>query len=86
MDGLQITPRALEVGADEPPVAVLHYPSVAERREEVAACSDATLPLEPYQLVSQNHLEPLLRELAENETPNTTVRYGLELTVDSGTG
>ena len=34
--------------------------------------------LEPYQLVSQNQLEPLLKEVAEG-TPNVTVRYGCEL-------
>jgi 2-polyprenyl-6-methoxyphenol hydroxylase-like FAD-dependent oxidoreductase len=64
---------------NEPAVAVQPFPSVAERREQIAACTDGTLPLEPYQLVSQNTIEPLLREVAENETPNTTVRYGLEL-------
>jgi 2-polyprenyl-6-methoxyphenol hydroxylase-like FAD-dependent oxidoreductase len=64
---------------NEPAVAVLPFPSVAGRREQIAACTDGTLPLEPYQLVSQNTIEPLLREVAEKETPNTTVRYGLEL-------
>jgi 2-polyprenyl-6-methoxyphenol hydroxylase-like FAD-dependent oxidoreductase len=64
---------------NEPAVAVQPFPSVAERREQIAACTDGTLPLEPYQLVSQNTIEPLLREVAEQETPNTTVRYGLEL-------
>ena len=34
--------------------------------------------LEPYQLVSQNKLEPLLKEVAE-ATPNVTVRYGCGL-------
>ena len=64
---------------NEPAVVRLKYPSVAEKREEIAACTDGSLPLEPYQLVSQNHIEPLLRTVAEDETPNTTVRYGLEL-------
>jgi len=64
---------------NEPPIAVLKYPSVAERRKQIAECDDGTLPLEPYQLVSQNHIEPLLKRVAESETPNTTVRYGLEL-------
>jgi len=62
----------------EPPVAVLKFPSVAERRKQIAECSDGSFPLEPYQLVSQNKLEPLLKEVAEG-TPNTTVRYGCEL-------
>lgn len=64
---------------NEAPLARLEFPSVAERREQIAACMDGTLPLEPYQLVSQNHIEPLLKQVAENETPNTSVRYGLEL-------
>ena len=62
----------------DPPLAVLPYPSVAECRERIAACRDGSLPLEPYQLVSQNKLEPLLKEVAE-ASPNVTVRYGCEL-------
>lgn len=62
----------------DPPLAVLPYPSVAESRAQIAACRDGSLPLEPYQLVSQNALEPLLKEVAE-ATPNVTVRYGCAL-------
>ena len=62
----------------DPPLAVLRYPSVGECRKQIAACRDGSLPLEPYQLVSQNKLEPLLKEVAE-ATPNVTVRYGCEL-------
>ena len=62
----------------DPPLAVLRYPSVAEARRQIAASRDGSLPLEPYQLVSQNRLEPLLKEVAE-ATPNVTVRYGCEL-------
>ncbi|MGE0829381.1 MAG: FAD-dependent monooxygenase [Hyphomonadaceae bacterium] len=58
----------------EPALAVLKFGSVAERRAEIAACTDGSLPLEPYQLVSQNWVEPLLKEVAEG-TPNVTVRY-----------
>jgi 2-polyprenyl-6-methoxyphenol hydroxylase-like FAD-dependent oxidoreductase len=61
------------------PLARLHYPSVAQHRAKIAACTDASEPLEPYQLVSQNDLEPLLKEVAES-TPNVTVRFGCELT------
>src|SRR3984893_4392212 len=61
------------------PIAVLKYPSVAERREQIAESPNGAWLLEPYQLVSQNKLEPLLKEVAE-ATPNVTVRYGLELT------
>ncbi|MGH6881897.1 MAG: FAD-dependent monooxygenase, partial [Hypericibacter sp.] len=62
----------------DPPLAVLPYPSVAESRAGIASCQDGSLPLEPYQLVSQNALEPLLKEVAE-ATLNVTVRYGCEL-------
>ena len=62
----------------EPPVAVLQFPSVAEWRKRIAACHDGSLPLEPYQLVAQNKVEPLLKEVAES-TPNVTVRHGCEL-------
>jgi 2-polyprenyl-6-methoxyphenol hydroxylase-like FAD-dependent oxidoreductase len=61
------------------PIAVLKYPSVAERREQIAESPNGAWLLEPYQLVSQNKLEPLLKEVAE-ATPNVTVRYGIELT------
>lgn len=60
---------------NEPALAVLKFGSVAERRAEVAACQDGSLPLEPYQLVSQNKVEPLLKEIAE-QIPCVSVRYG----------
>lgn len=63
----------------DPPLVRLHYPSVAERRAEIAACQDGTQPVEAYQLVSQNALEPVLKRVAER-TPNVTVRYGCEVT------
>jgi 2-polyprenyl-6-methoxyphenol hydroxylase-like FAD-dependent oxidoreductase len=62
----------------DPPIAVLKYPSVAERRKQIAESANGEWLLEPYQLVSQNQLEPLLKEVAE-ATPNVTVRYGCEL-------
>jgi 2-polyprenyl-6-methoxyphenol hydroxylase-like FAD-dependent oxidoreductase len=62
----------------DPPIAVLKYPSVAERRKQIAESPNGSYLLEPYQLVSQNQLEPLLKEVAEG-TPNVTVRYGCEL-------
>ena len=37
-----------------------------------------TLPLEPYQVISQYTLEPLLRDIAE-ATLHVTVRFGTEL-------
>jgi 2-polyprenyl-6-methoxyphenol hydroxylase-like FAD-dependent oxidoreductase len=53
------------------------YPSVAEARRAIDACTDASMPLEPYQLISQYTLEPLLKSVAE-KLPSVTVRYGCE--------
>src|SRR6204780_4933538 len=61
----------------EPPLLHLPYPSVAEARKEIAAAADASMPLEPYQLISQYTLEPLLKSVAE-ALPSVTVRYGTE--------
>src|SRR5262244_1355454 len=62
----------------EPPLLHLPYPSVAQAQAEIAACTDGTQPLEPYQLISQYTLEPLLKSVAES-LPSVTVRYGCEL-------
>ena len=61
----------------EPPLLQLPYPSVAQAQAEIAACNDGTMPLEPYQLISQYTLEPLLKSVAEGN-PNIDVRYGCE--------
>jgi 2-polyprenyl-6-methoxyphenol hydroxylase-like FAD-dependent oxidoreductase len=61
----------------DPPLLHLPYPSVAEAKKEIAARNDGTLPLEPYQLISQYTLEPLLKSVAET-LPSITVRYGCE--------
>jgi 2-polyprenyl-6-methoxyphenol hydroxylase-like FAD-dependent oxidoreductase len=61
----------------EPPLLHLPYPSVAEAKKEIAASTDASMPLEPYQLISQYTLEPVLKSIAE-ELPSVTVRYGTE--------
>lgn len=63
---------------DEPALARMPFASVAEKRKDIAAARDGSLPLEPYQLVSQNKLEPFLKQVAE-ATPNVTVRYDCEL-------
>src|SRR5579863_7407810 len=62
----------------EPPLLHLPYPSVADAKKEIAASTDAALPLEPYQLISQYTLEPFLKSVAE-KLPSVTVRYGTEL-------
>jgi 2-polyprenyl-6-methoxyphenol hydroxylase-like FAD-dependent oxidoreductase len=62
---------------NEPPLLRLPYPSVAEARAQIAARNDGSMPLEPYQLISQYTLEPLLKAEAE-ALPAVTVRYGCE--------
>src|SRR5262249_15595948 len=46
-------------------------------KQEIAASADASMPLEPYQLISQYTLEPLLKSVAET-LPSVAVRYGTE--------
>jgi 2-polyprenyl-6-methoxyphenol hydroxylase-like FAD-dependent oxidoreductase len=48
-----------------PPILHLPYPSVVVARHETAGSRDGRLPLEPYQLISQYTLEPLLVAEAE---------------------
>jgi 2-polyprenyl-6-methoxyphenol hydroxylase-like FAD-dependent oxidoreductase len=62
----------------ESPLLHLEYPSVAELKAQIDATNDGTLPLEPYQLISQYTLEPLLKAVAET-LPSVAVRYGCEL-------
>jgi 2-polyprenyl-6-methoxyphenol hydroxylase-like FAD-dependent oxidoreductase len=61
----------------EPPLLHLPYPSVAQAQAEIAACTDGSMPLEPYQLISQYTLEPLLKSIAVT-LPTVDVRYGCE--------
>jgi 2-polyprenyl-6-methoxyphenol hydroxylase-like FAD-dependent oxidoreductase len=58
----------------DPPLLHHTYPSVAEARKQIAACTDGSLPLEPYQLISQYTVEPLLKSVIEAERPNVRVR------------
>jgi 2-polyprenyl-6-methoxyphenol hydroxylase-like FAD-dependent oxidoreductase len=60
-----------------PVLAHLPYPSVAQAKAKIAARNDGGL-LEPYQLISQYTLEPLLRSIVET-LPGVTVRFGCEL-------
>jgi 2-polyprenyl-6-methoxyphenol hydroxylase-like FAD-dependent oxidoreductase len=61
----------------EPPLLHHTYPSVAEAKAQIAARNDGTQPLEPYQLISQYTLEPLLKSVAE-QLPSVNVRYNCE--------
>ncbi len=61
-----------------PPLLHLQYPSIIEYRRRIAACRDGSLPLEPYQIISQYTLEPLLKSIAQ-QTPGVTVHSSCEL-------
>jgi 2-polyprenyl-6-methoxyphenol hydroxylase and related FAD-dependent oxidoreductases len=64
---------------DRPPLLTLPYPSVDQARAEIAeAPNDGSQPCEPYQLVSQYTLEPLLKAEVER-LPSVSVRFGREL-------
>jgi 2-polyprenyl-6-methoxyphenol hydroxylase-like FAD-dependent oxidoreductase len=62
---------------NEPALLHLPYPSVVQAQAETRASDDGSLPLEPYQLISQYTLEPLLKSIAET-IPAVTVRFGCE--------
>ena len=67
----------LALSMASPPLVHLPCPSVAEATAEIAAHNDGGL-LEPYQLISQYTLEPLLRSIVET-LPSVNVRFGCEL-------
>src|SRR5258705_6894273 len=59
------------------PLLHLKYPSVDTARAQIRGVNDGSTPLEPYQLISQYTLEPVLKRAAER-IPTVTVRYGTE--------
>ena len=65
------------IALNQPPLLRLPYPSVSEARARIAACDNGSLPLEPYQLISQYTLEPLLKAEAE-QLASVTVRFDCE--------
>jgi 2-polyprenyl-6-methoxyphenol hydroxylase-like FAD-dependent oxidoreductase len=62
---------------DETSLLHLPYPSVEQAKADIRGTNDGTVPLEPYQLMSQYTLEPLLKSVAE-KLPSVTVRFGCE--------
>ena len=68
----------IALAMNEAPLLRLPYPSVEEAQAQIAACNDGSMPLEPYQLISQYTLEPLLKAEAERLS-TVVVRYGCEL-------
>jgi 2-polyprenyl-6-methoxyphenol hydroxylase-like FAD-dependent oxidoreductase len=63
---------------NEAPILQLPYGSVNELKAQIAAVNDGSTSLEPYQLISQYTLEPLLRVIAE-QLPTVTIRFAHEL-------
>jgi 2-polyprenyl-6-methoxyphenol hydroxylase-like FAD-dependent oxidoreductase len=59
------------------PLVKMPYPSVAEAKAKRDRTRDGSMPLEPYQIISQYTLEPLLKSVAE-AIPNIDVRFGHE--------
>ena len=59
------------------PLLHLKYPSVDVAREQIRLANDGTAPLEPYQLIFQYTLEPVLKRAAERIS-TVSVRYGTE--------
>src|SRR6266850_2162202 len=59
------------------PLLHLKYPSIDMAREQIRKINDGSAPLEPYQLISQYTLEPVLKRTAER-IPAVAVRYGTE--------
>ena len=75
----------IALAMNEPPLLHLPYPSAAEAQAQIAGCNNGSMPREPYQLISQYTLEPLLKSVAE-QLPAVDVQYGhefLRLTQDA---
>ena len=61
-----------------PPLFKMAHPTVAQAKAKRDATADGSLPLEPYQIISQYTLEPLLKSVAER-IPDVAVMFGHEL-------
>jgi 2-polyprenyl-6-methoxyphenol hydroxylase-like FAD-dependent oxidoreductase len=60
-----------------PPLFKMAHPTVAQAKATRNATLDGSMPLEPYQIISQYTLEPLLKSLVE-QIPNVEVKFGHE--------
>jgi 2-polyprenyl-6-methoxyphenol hydroxylase-like FAD-dependent oxidoreductase len=60
-----------------PPLWKMNYPTVAEAKAKRDRTNDGSLPLEPYQIISQYTLEPLLKSIAQG-IANVDIRFGHE--------
>ncbi len=63
----------------QPPIAHHEYPSANRLKAEYRAVRDGTTAAEPYQLISQYTLEPLLRDVAAG-LPGVSVVFDQEVT------
>src|SRR3984885_11907690 len=61
-----------------PPLFKMAHPTVAEAKARRDVTLDGSMPLEPYQIISQYTLEPLLKSIVER-IPNVAVKFGHEL-------
>lgn len=61
----------------QPPLLRLAYPSVRQARLDARATNDGSAPCEPYQLISQYSLEPVLAKIAAR-LPSVTFRWSTE--------
>jgi 2-polyprenyl-6-methoxyphenol hydroxylase-like FAD-dependent oxidoreductase len=62
---------------NQPPLLRLRYPSIDEAIADCRVTNNGTGSLEPYQLISQYTLEPLLKSVAES-LPTVSVRFATE--------
>ena len=60
-----------------PPLVRLHYPSVNQAKAEIRATTNGSVPLEPYHLISQYTLEPLLKAECD-KYPSITQRWSTQ--------
>lgn len=60
-----------------PPLWKMGYASVAEAKARRDRTNDGSMPLEPYQIISQYTLEPLLKSIAEG-LANVDIKFGHE--------
>ncbi len=60
-----------------PPLFKMAHPTVAEAKARRDRTTDGSMPLEPYQIISQYTLEPLLKSVVEG-IPSVTVKFGHE--------
>ena len=60
-----------------PPLWKMSYPTVAQAKAKRDRTNDGSMPLEPYQIISQYTLEPLLKSIAQR-IANVDIRFGHE--------